>query len=61
MRRFSLSLTAGAILSFAVAPAFAQAPALMRVVGDFSTNVRHSEGIERAFFTDLPAAGGERS
>lgn len=30
----------------------------MRVAGNFSTNVRHSEGIERPFFVGLPAATG---
>ncbi|ARV20485.1 C4-dicarboxylate-binding periplasmic protein [Curvibacter sp. AEP1-3] len=30
----------------------------MRVAGNFSSNVRHSEGIERPFFTGLPKATG---
>ena len=30
----------------------------MRVAGNFSSNVRHSEGIERPFFTGLPKSTG---
>ena len=55
----SFARTAAAALLLASGTiAHAQSPAGMRVAGNFSTNVRHSEGIERPFFTGLPAATG---
>lgn len=45
-------------LSALTLPAVAQSPNSMRVAGNYSTNVRHSDGIERPFFTGLPAASG---
>ncbi len=50
----SLALVAGGVcLGNAEA-----ADVTMRVAGNFSSNVRHSEGIERPFFTGLPKATG---
>ncbi len=58
MRKFFVPLAVGAALSVVALPSQAQAPNAMRVAGNFSTNVRHSEGIERPFFNGLPAASG---
>ena len=50
----SLAVVAGsALLGNALA-----ADVSMRVAGNFSSNVRHSDGIERPFFTGLPKATG---
>ena len=48
----SIALAAG------VAGTASAADITMRVAGNFSSNVRHSEGIERPFFTGLPATTG---
>ena len=43
-------------------PALAQAdPATMRVVGNFSANRAHVDGIERPFFAQLAQAAGIRT
>ena len=39
-------------------PAAAQSPATMRAVGNFSSSVAHSKGIETPFFEGLAAASG---
>ena len=40
------------------ASAFAQTPTTMRVAGNFSSNKNHVDGIEKPFFTNLPATLG---
>lgn len=55
----ALGLMAGVTTGVTIgAPAWAESPTTMRVAGNFSTNVKHSEGIERPFFTGLPTAAG---
>ena len=56
--KISSAAAAAAFACIAASAALAQAPQTMRVAGNFSTNVRHSDGIERPFFTGLPAATG---
>ena len=51
-----LGAALGAIL--AAAPAFAQSPIQLRVAGHFTSNSRHTEGIERPFFNGLGQATG---
>ncbi|MCA3279729.1 MAG: TRAP transporter substrate-binding protein [Roseomonas sp.] len=51
-----LGAALGALL--AAAPAFAQSPIQLRVAGHFTSNARHTEGIERPFFTGLGQATG---
>ena len=46
----------GALL--AAAPALAQSPIQLRVAGHFTSNSRHTEGIERPFFTGLSQTTG---
>ena len=58
MRATNTALAAGAVITLLSSISAAQSPASMRVAGNFSTNVRHSEGIERPFFNGLPAASG---
>lgn len=58
MRHRLLALGAMALAATLASPSQAQSPDTMRIAGNFSTNVRHSEGIERPFFTGLPAASG---
>ncbi len=54
------ALTLGAALVLAVAPFASQAdnPGSMRIAGNFSSNIKHVEGIERPFFVGLPEATG---
>lgn len=49
---------AAALAMTCLAGAVQAADLTMRVAGNFSSNVRHSEGIERPFFTGLPKAAG---
>ena len=58
MHRRLAALAGLLTLPVAATCALAQAPSTMRVAGNFSTNVRHSEGIERPFFNGLSAASG---
>jgi hypothetical protein len=51
-----LGAVLGALL--AAAPAFAQSPIQLRVAGHFTSNSRHTEGIERPFFTGLGQTTG---
>ncbi len=61
MRSF-LGAAALAISALAASAAMAQAdPATMRVVGNFSANRAHVEGIERPFFSQLAQGAGIRT
>jgi TRAP-type C4-dicarboxylate transport system substrate-binding protein len=51
-----LGAALGALL--ATTPALAQSPIQLRVAGHFTSNSRHTEGIERPFFTGLGQATG---
>ncbi len=54
----SLASAAVLLASFSLPPAVAARDLPMRVAGNFSSNVHHSEGIERPFFTGLSKASG---
>jgi TRAP-type C4-dicarboxylate transport system substrate-binding protein len=47
-------LTFAAAALVAAAPAAAQSPTTMRVAGNFSSNTKHVDSIEKPFFTALP-------
>lgn len=58
-RSLNTTLAAAAFASLCLLPAQASAAELtMRVAGNSSANVRHSDGIEKPFFVGLPAATG---
>ncbi len=60
MHRFN-TLLAAALVSFGMAAHAQTDPATMRVVGNFSANRAHVEGIERPFFAQLAQATGMRT
>jgi TRAP-type C4-dicarboxylate transport system substrate-binding protein len=57
-RLFSLRTLAAATLTACLATSALAADLTMRVAGNFSSNTRHSEGIERPFFTGLAKSTG---
>lgn len=60
-QRFSRHCIAAALFcagAFGAATAFAQAPTTLRVAGNFSSNSKHVDGIEKPFFTALPKLAG---
>jgi TRAP-type C4-dicarboxylate transport system substrate-binding protein len=57
-RLFSLRTLAAATLTACIASSALAADLTMRVAGNFSSNTRHSEGIERPFFTGLAKSTG---
>lgn len=51
------TMAVAAVLAVSAGTAFAS-DITMRVAGNFSSNAKHSEGIERPFFTNLPKTSG---
>jgi TRAP-type C4-dicarboxylate transport system substrate-binding protein len=58
MKTLSHLCIALAVSALPFAAAFADNPAAMRIAGNFSSNTKHVDQIEKPFFTGLPAATG---